>query len=100
MNHPTKYVTTGDRSDLKFDDPKCVNCTAKAVEEFTIEYNDSVAYFGNEQKCFGGLGSLCFDDELHVELDFPEDQLNDIPWQYRDVQSVYNGQYSDELPPH
>ena len=23
-----------------------------------------------------------------------------IPWQYREFQSVYDGQYSDELPPH
>ena len=26
--------------------------------------------------------------------------LKDVPWQYRDYQSVFNGQYSDELPPH
>ena len=99
LRHPTKFVTSGVQSDLKFDDPKCVNCTAKAVEEFTIEYDESVACFGNEQKWVGVLGSLRFDDDLHVELDVPEDQLKDIPWQYRDYQSVYNGQYSDELPP-
>ena len=46
------------------------------------------------------LGSLRFDDELHVELDVPEDQLKDITWQYRDFNSVYNGQYAEELPPH
>ena len=46
------------------------------------------------------LGSLRFDDDLHVELDVPKDQLKDIPWQYRDYSSVYNGQYSEELPPH
>src|SRR5436853_5137737 len=99
LRHPTKFVTSGVQSDLKFDDPKCVNCRAKAVEEFTIEYDESVACFGNEQKWVGVLGSLRFDDNLHVELDVPEDQLKDIPWQYRDYQSVYNGQYSDELAP-
>ena len=26
--------------------------------------------------------------------------LKDVPWYYRDYQSVFNGQYSDELPPH
>ena len=26
--------------------------------------------------------------------------LKEVPWQYRDYQSVFNGQYSDELPPH
>ena len=24
----------------------------------------------------------------------------EIPWQYRDYKLVYNGQYSDEIPPH
>ncbi len=99
--HPTKYLATGAQADIRFDDPKCVNCTAKAVEEFTIEYDDSVAHFTDEQKWVGVLGSVRFnDDEMHIELDVPEDPLKDIPWQYRDFQSVYNGQYSDELPPH
>ena len=26
--------------------------------------------------------------------------LKDVPWQYRDYQSVFNGQFSDALPPH
>ena len=26
--------------------------------------------------------------------------LKDVPWQYRDYQSVFNGEYSDVLPPH
>src|SRR5258706_4223304 len=100
LRHPMKFVTSGAHTDMKFDDPKCVNCTAEAVAEFTIEYDESVAYFGDEQKGVGVLGSLRFDDDLRAELDVPEDKLKDIPWQYRDYQSVYNGQYSDELPPH
>ena len=79
-----KFVTSGAHTDMKFDDPKCVNCTAEAVSEFTIEYDESVAYFGDEQKWVGVLGSLRFDDDLRAELDVPEDQLKDIPWQYRD----------------
>ena len=100
MRHPTKYRTTGAQLDLVFDNSKCINCTADAVSEFTVEYDDTVALFGNEQKWIGVLGSLRFNDELHVELDVPEDQLKNIPWQYRDYQSVFNGQYADELPPH
>ena len=46
--HPTQYVLTGKESDLKFDSPKCKNCTAKAVSEFTVEYEESVAYFGRD----------------------------------------------------
>ena len=79
MRHPTKYVTTGAHSDHKFDDPKCLNCTAQVVEEFTVEYDESVAYFGDDQKWVGVLGSLRFDDELHVELDVAENHLKDIP---------------------
>ena len=74
---------------------KCVNCTAEAVSEFTVEYDGFVALFGDEQKWVGVLGPLRFDD-LHVELD----TLEGIPWQYRDYKSVFDGQYSDELPPH
>ena len=63
---------------------------------FTIKYDDSVVLFRNEPKWVRVLGPLRFDDELHVELDV----LEDIPWQCRDYKSVYNDQYSDELPPH
>ena len=34
--------------------------------------------------------------QINVEVE----PLKDVPWQYRDYQSVFNGQYSDELPPH
>ena len=40
LRHPTKHVTTGAQSGIVFDDPKCVNCTAEAVSEFTVEYDD------------------------------------------------------------
>ena len=100
IRHPTKYVSTGAQTDCKFDSPKCTNCTAQTVAEFTVEYDESVAFFGDEQKWVGVLGSLRYDDDLHVELDVPEDQLRDVPWQYRDYVSVFNGQYADELPPH
>ena len=64
ITHPTKYVLTGKESDLKFDSPKCKNCIAKAVSEFTVEYYESVAYFGGDQECIGVLGTLCFDENL------------------------------------
>ena len=79
-----------------FDSPKCVNCTKSAMTEFSIDYDESVAYFGKEQKWVGVIGSLRIDEEENVTLDIPRD----IPWQYRDYTSVYNGQYSDEIPPH
>ena len=78
-----------------FDSPKCVNCTKSAMTEFSIDYDESVAYFGNEQKWVGVIGSLPIDEEENVTLDIPRE----IPWQYRDYKSVYNRQYSDEITP-
>ena len=98
--HPTQYVLTGKESDLKFDSSKCKNCTSKAVREFTVEYNESVAYFGSDQECIGVLGTLRFDENLGGQINVEVEPLKNVPWQYRDYQSVFNGQYSDELPPH
>ena len=70
------------------------------MSEFTVEYDESVAYFGSDQECIGVLGTLCFDENLGGQINVEVDPLKDVPWQYRDYQSVFNGQYSDELPPH
>ena len=48
LQHPIKYLYSGAQSDIVFDSPKCVNCTKTAATEFTIEYDETVAYFGNE----------------------------------------------------
>ena len=69
ITHPTQYVLTGNTSDLKFDSPKCKNCTAKAVSEFSVEYDDSVAYFESDQKWVGVLGSVRFDGEEDSQID-------------------------------
>ena len=98
--HPTQYVLTGKESDLKFDSPKCKNCTAKAVSEFTVEYDESVANFRSDLECIGVRGTLRFDENLGGQINVEVEPLKDVPWQYRDYQSVFNGQYSDELPPH
>ena len=64
--------------------------------EFSIDYDETVAHCGKEQKWVGVIGSLYRNDEENVTLDLPRE----IPWQYGDYKSVYNGQYSDEIPPH
>ena len=48
IQHPTQYLITGIQSDLKFDHPKCKDYTEKAMTEFTVEYDDSVAYYGED----------------------------------------------------
>ena len=100
ITHPTQYMLPGKESDLKFNSPKCKNCTAKAVSEFTVKYDESVAYFGSDQECIGVLGTLRFDENLGGQINVKVEALKDVPWQYRDYQSVINGQYCDELPPH
>ena len=46
------------------------------------------------------LGTLRFDENLGGQINVEVEQLKDVPWQYRDYQSLFNGQYSDKLPPH
>ena len=93
-------MLTGKESDLKFDSPTCKNCTAKAVSEFTVEYDESVAYFVSNQECIGVLDTLRFDENLGGQINVEVEPLKDVLLQYRDYQSVFNGQYSDEVPPH
>ena len=59
ITYPAQYVLAGKESDLKFNSPKCKNCTTKAVSEFTVEYDESVAYFGSDQECIGVQGTMC-----------------------------------------
>ena len=70
-----------------FDSPKCVNCTKSVITEFSIDYDESVAYFGKQQKWVGVIGSLRIVEEENVTLVIPRE----IPWQYRDYKLVYNG---------
>ena len=100
ITQPTQYVLTVKESNLTFDSPKCINCTAEAVSEFTVEYDKSVAYFGRDQKCIGVLYTLRFDENLGGQINVEVEPLKDVPWQYRNYQSVFNGQYSNELQPH
>ena len=72
-------MLTGKESDLKFDSPKYKNCTAKPVSEFTVEYDESVAYFGSDQECIGVLGTLCFDENLGGQINVEVEPLKDIP---------------------
>ena len=86
--------------DMKFDSPMCKNCTAKAANEFTIEYDESVVYVGNKYEQVGVLRTVRFDEDLHGQIELQGEAVKDIPWQYREFQSVYDGQYNDEQPPH
>ena len=66
------------------------------MAEFSIDYDETVAYFGKALKWVGVIGSLQIDEEENVTLEIPQE----ISLQYRVYKSVYNGQYSDEILPH
>ena len=73
-------MLTGKESDLKFDSPKCKNCTAKAVREFTVKYDESVAFVGSDQECIGVLGTLRFDENRGGQIDVEVEPLEGVPW--------------------
>ena len=50
------------------------------MTEFSKDYDESVAYFGKEQKWVGVIGSLRIDEEENVTLNIPRK----ISWQDRD----------------
>ena len=78
--HPTQFVLTGKESERKFDSPKCKNCTTKAVSEFMVEYDESVAFFGSDQECIGVLGTLRFDEDRGGQIDVEVEPLEGVPW--------------------
>ena len=47
------------------------------MKEFSIDYDESVLYFGKEQKWVSVIGSLCIDEEENVTLEISRE----IPWQ-------------------
>ena len=64
------------------------------MTEFSIDYDESVAYLGKEPNWVGVIGSLRINEEENVTLEIPRE----TPWQYIDCKSVYNGEYADEIP--
>ena len=45
LQYPIRYLYSGAQSDIVFDSPQCMNCMKAAMTEFSINYNESVAYF-------------------------------------------------------
>ena len=68
-----------------------VNTTTKAAKEFIIKYNKSVEYIGNDTAQVDVLGTVQFHEELYGQIEVLVEAVKDIPWQYQEFQSVYNG---------
>ena len=66
------------------------------MTKFSIKHDDTIAYYDKAQKWEGVIGMLYTNDEGDMDINLPVQ----IPWQYRDFNSLYMGKYSDELPPH
>ncbi|KAF8241173.1 hypothetical protein K440DRAFT_575346, partial [Wilcoxina mikolae CBS 423.85] len=67
-----------------------------AVSSCSIEYDDSIHKFGTDPQWIGVIGFMHINAAVEMEIDWVER----IPWQYRDFQSVYNGETANALPPH
>ena len=50
------------------------------MSEFTVEYDESVAYFGTDQECIGVLGTLHFDENLGGQINVEVEPLKDVLW--------------------
>src|ERR1700712_2354959 len=96
LKPPTAYLMTGKSEDLVFNSHSCINCTKEAVADFTIEYDNNVAAFGENEKCVGCIGSLKVDDDFNMEID----HIGRIPKHYHMWQSIFNGTVADVLPKH
>lgn len=49
------------------------------MTEFSIDYDEMIAYFGNEQKWIGIIGSLRMDEEENVTLEIQRSQVS-LQW--------------------
>ena len=67
-----------------------------AVSLFSIEYNDSILIFGTHPHWIGVIDSLHVNVAHEIEIDWVEQ----IPWQYRDFQTLYNREMANALLPH
>ena len=70
------------------------------MSEFTVEYDELVAFFGSDQEYIGVLGTLHFDEDMGGQIDVEAEPLEGVMWQYRDYHSLFDSQYSNEQPPH
>ena len=61
----------------------------------SIEYNDSILKFGTDPRWIVIIGSMYVNDIHEIEIDW----IERIPWQYRDFQTLYNGETANALPP-
>ena len=55
-----------------------------SVSEFTVEYDESVAFFGSDQECIAVLGTLRFNEDRGGQIDVDVEPLEGVPWQYWD----------------
>ena len=46
------------------------------------------------------LGTMHFDEDRGGQIDVEVVPLEGVQWQYQNCHSVFDGQSSDELPPH
>jgi hypothetical protein len=97
VKHGALSGVTEENDKLQFTSKHChQHCTKAAVSSFSIEYDDSILKFGTDPRWIGVIGSMHVSAAHEIEVDWVER----IPWQYRDFQTIYNGETANALPPH
>jgi len=82
---------------ISFESKECKKtCTRHDCNSFTIEIDDTILDFGNNPRWIGNIGNCQIYNKDEMEIDW----IDRIPWQYRDCQSLYNGEVSNILQPH
>ena len=97
VKHGALSGVTEENDTLQFTSKHChQHCTKAAVSSFSIEYDDSILKFGTDPRWIGVIGSMHVNAAHEIEIDWVER----IPWQYRDFQTLYNGETANALSPH
>jgi hypothetical protein len=72
------------------------HATKSAVSSFSIEYDDFILKLDTDSQWIGVIGSMYVNAAYEIEIDW----VQQIPEQYRDFQTLYNGETANALPPH
>jgi len=97
VKHGALSGVTEENDKLQFTSKHChQHCTKAAVSSFSIEYDDSILTFGTDPRWIGVIGSMHVNAAHEIEIDWVER----IPWQYRDFETLFNGETATAVPPH
>src|ERR1700731_1136524 len=94
VKHGALSGVTEENNKLQFMSKHChQHCTKAAVSSFSIVYDDSILKFSTDPQWIEVIGSMHVNAAHEIEIDWVEQIL----WQYRDFQMLYNGENANTL---